>query len=265
MKKLLSSTVMGNIKASARLANELGIGIEISRIPNFQKIDSEIDLIIDDINRDLDGFKGYKSLHAMFFDIMTVSKDPAIEAISRRRHEQSFKVGEAIGVKNIVFHSGNKCMKHKETQERFRDNSIVFWSEFIGRFEDAGITAVIENVHEPKSNMILDIIKGVNSPNLKCSLDTGHANLFSTEPDVETWIKAYGKYLHHMHIHNNFGENDSHFSLLNGSIEFSNIFSTLKQENLSPLIVFEIFKKSDLIESIEYFNSYFGEKACLKN
>ncbi len=53
-------------------------------------------------------------------------------------------------------------MKHKISQKKFIEKSVNFWQNFIKDFESAGITAVIENVLEPKPEIILDIVNGVN-------------------------------------------------------------------------------------------------------
>lgn len=265
MKKLLlSSSVTSNIKDSAILAEELELGIEISRFPNFKNIDKAFNQILAELQKQLQDFSGFKTIHGMFFDQSVASIDPEIRAISQKRHRQSLEAAKAIKADIVVFHSGNKGMKHKVSQEKFKNSSIIFWKEFIKEFEEANITAVIENVLEKDYELILDIITGVDSPNLKASIDTGHANLFS-DVKISEWIRAYGKHLHHMHIHNNFGDDDSHYSLLNGNIDFNEVFETLKELDLNPVIVFEIFKKDDLIESLDYFKKTFGDKICLKN
>ncbi len=264
MKKLLSSSVTDNIKNSAILAQELNVGIEISRFPNFSNIETDFESIILQMQKNLITFSGQVTLHGMFFDLSPASNDPAVRAISQKRHHQSLKAAKAINAETVVFHSGNKGMKHKISQEKFRDNSIKFWNEFIKEFEDSGIVAVIENVHERKPEMISNIVNEVNSDYLKYSLDTGHANLFSEVPITE-WIQKYGHKLHHMHIHNNFGNDDEHNSLLKGTIDFHEIFKSLKENNINPIFVFEIFKQNELIESIEFFEKTYGEKLCTKN
>ena len=61
--------------------------------------------------------------------------------------------------------------------------------------------------------------------------------------------------LKHMHFHNNFKDEDSHSSLLKGSLDIKEILLTLKDMYLFPQITFEIFDKEDLLESVEYFNN----------
>ena len=64
-----------------------------------------------------------------------------------------------------------------------------------------------------------------------------------------------------MHIHNNFGNRDDHNSLCNGTIDFKDIFNLLKEKNISPKIVFEIFEEAALRESVAYFNSEIENKS----
>lgn len=263
MKKLISSSISKKLADSVQIAKDLNLGIEISRLPNSINIDTNLDSIVNILKETLYDFNNEITMHGMFFDLSIASQDAAIRQISRKRHSQSLQVAKSINAKTLVFHSGYKAMKHKISQDKFKATSIKFWQEFIKEFEDNHITAVIENVLEPDPTLILDIINGVNSPNLQASIDTGHANLVSGL-EISYWIKQYGRHLHHMHIHNNFGDDDAHSSLLNGTLDFQEIFTELSNCNIKPKIVFEIFDKDDLIESLNYFNSYFEDKKCLK-
>ena len=54
-----------------------------------------------------------------------------------------------------------------------------------------------------------------------------------------------------MHIHNNFRENDDHSNLLNGTINYEEVFKTLTELNLQPSIVLEMFTEEDIRKSID--------------
>ena len=71
---------------------------------------------------------------------------------------------------------------------------------------------------------------------------------------VSEWIRNYGIMLHHMHFHNNYRDEDSHSSLLNGSLDIEPVIKTLKDMCLLPQITFEIFDKDALFESVKYFD-----------
>ena len=57
-----------------------------------------------------------------------------------------------------------------------------------------------------------------------------------------------------MHFHNNFKDEDSHSSLLKGSLDIKPIIKTLNEMQLNPQITFEIFDKDALFESVKYFD-----------
>ena len=68
----------------------------------------------------------------------------------------------------------------------------------------------------------------------------------------------YKDILYHMHIHNNFGDDDSHFSITKGSLDCQKIVNTLKHNNLEPIIVFEVFNLNDLKSSLDCFNKCYA-------
>ena len=253
MNKLISSSVYKkDFKKVASIASELGCGVEISRFKMFLT-DEEKQKAISETKKSFENFDGELTLHGHFFDLNVASRDPEIERVSIMRFEQALDIAVDMGMKTVLFHSGYNAFKHRDYQKQFREWSLDFWKDFIKKFEKAGVVAVIENVLEETPEKNLAIIETINSPNLKLSLDIGHANVYSKVPVIE-WIKAYKKYLYHMHIHNNFGDDDSHFSVLNGTINFRKVVETLIEENLSPKIVFEIFKENELRESVNFFN-----------
>jgi len=249
---LISSSVEKSIKDAAKLARELGTGLEISRLPNMAMIDDDFDTILSEIRESVSGFDGKITLHALFSDLNPASKDAALKKVAEKRYQQSFQAALAAGAKDMVFHSGHKGMKHRVSVQNYLDGSIKFWKEYIKQFEDNGMTASIENVLEDSYVNLVTIVDAVNSPNLKVCLDTGHANLCSNIP-VSEWIKTYGQRLHHMHLHNNYKTNDDHAGLKYGTVNFLDVVNTLKSENLSPITVFEMFDKEMLIESINIY------------
>lgn len=252
MNVLISSTISKDLKKSVKIAQELGLGIELSRIPNiinnkrpFEDVKKEMEDIFGD-------FKGQKSVHGLFFDLSIASIDDDIREISIKRYLQSLEIAKAIGAKTIVYHTGCEAtIKHFKFQNEYSEDSIKFWKNYIKPYENAGITAVQENVSENTHEPILKIINAVNSPNLQASLDTGHVNVHSSQKVVD-WIEGYGKALKHMHLHNNYGDNDSHLSLKKGTLIFEEIFDKIKVLNLDPVMVLEIFTEKDLYESVEY-------------
>lgn len=250
----ISSTVdFHNIYGAVETANELGTGLEISRFGKLREIEDNFDETLNTYKNAVKDLDGDLTLHGFFSNLCIPSKDPLIYETSIKRYYQSFEIAAELGAKTVVFHT---CFNNLLKQQQYRDNffmrSLEFYKEFIPHFEREGIVATIENVHESNNELIRNIIAAVNSPNLKATIDIGHCNIHSDIPVTE-WIKDYGIMLHHMHFHNNFGDEDAHSSLKNGSLQIKPILETLKEIRLFPQITFEIFNKEDLFESVEYF------------
>ncbi len=258
IKRYISSSVSyHNFKDAINIANELNLGIEISRFGKLAEIEENFEKNKKEYRAILNDFENEVSLHGFFSGLSFVSKDPLIKNASIKRYYQSLELAQEFGAKTVVFHTCfNNLLKQKQYREMFFLSNIEFYNEFIKNFEELEITATIENVHESNPDMIRDIIAAVNSPNLKATIDIGHCNLHSIEP-VSYWIKEYGIMLHHMHFHSNFKDEDSHSSLLKGDIDIKGILKTLKDMHLYPSMTFEIFDKEELFESIEYFNSLY--------
>ncbi len=250
-KILISSSAKGTIKESAELAKELNLGLEISRIPLYKDEKLTVEDTIDILKKEIEGFTNRITLHAMFSDVNVSSQDCLLRKQSQKRCYESYEIGKALNADTILFHSGNKGTKHYGSIDSFKKNFTVFWKDFVKEFENNGIIAVIENVFETDPQFCLDLIEKINSPNLKLALDSGHVNLYSHETKITDWIKAYSNNLYHMHIHNNFRENDDHSNLLNGTINYEEVFKTLTELNLQPSIVLEMFTEEDIRKSID--------------
>ena len=252
MNVLISSTISKNLRKSVEIAKDLGLGIELSRIPNVISNKIPLEDVLNEMKDIFADFKGIKSVHGLFFDLSIASKDEDIREISIKRYLQSLEVAKIIGAKTIVYHTGCEAtIKHRRFQQEYSDDSVKFWKNYITAFENSNITAVQENVSENSYENILKIINAVNSPMLKASLDTGHVNVHSDQKVIQ-WIEGYGHALKHMHIHNNYGDDDSHLSLLKGTLDFDEIFGKIKELDINPVIVLEIFTENDLYESVEY-------------
>ena len=253
--KFISSTVdYHNFRGALDVACELNCGIEISRFGRLKDIEDSFDITKKEYLAALKDFDGDVTLHGFFSNLNVASKDPLIREVSEKRYYQSLELASEFGAKTVIFHTCfNNLLKHREYRQMYFQRNIEFFHEFIPYFEKEGIIATLENVHESDWELIRSIVATVNSPNLKVTIDIGHCNLHS-DYSVSEWIRNYGIMLHHMHFHNNYRDEDSHSSLLNGSLDIEPVIKTLKDMCLLPQITFEIFDKDALFESVKYFD-----------
>ena len=248
----LSSSLKDDIKDSAAIASDRGLNLEISRFGKIALMDEKYDEYLEYYLSVLKHFPNKISLHGFFSGLSVICKDRAIVEISRRRFLQSLRIAEKLGAHTVVFHSGyDLTNKMADYKERFVSSQICFWSEFISNFERAGITAVIENTSEPEPELLLKVVDDVGSSNLKLCLDCGHANVASNV-QVENWIKVFGKYLHHTHMHNNDGIFDLHQGFSEGTLDFVSIIKQLKASPVKDYVL-EMFSENQVIDSLAFF------------
>ena len=260
LKRFISSTVSyHDIEDAITIAHELDCGIEISRFGKLAELDSNF---LENKKHYIDVLKDFDkevTLHGFFSNLNIAAKDPLIAEASLKRYYQSLELAEAFDCTTVVFHTCfNNLLKQEKYREMFFLKNIEFYKEFNKHFEELGINLTIENVHEPNPDFIRNLVAAINAPNFGTTLDIGHCNLHS-EMTPSEWIKEYGIMLKHMHFHNNFKNEDSHSSLLKGSLDIKEILKTLKELRLFPTITFEIFDRDELFESVEYFNSLCDE------
>lgn len=252
-KILISSSAKKTIRESVLLAQELQTGIEISRLPIYKNENLNVEDAVEILKNDLNGFNDRITVHAMFSDVNISSRDLTLRKISRKRFEQSFEVAKALGADTVLYHTGYKGTKHHQSISDFKKNFINYWKDFVQEFEKNNMIAVLENVFETTPKFCYELFEGINSSNLKLALDTGHVNLYAHNTNISEWIDLYGNNLYHLHIHNNFRENDDHSNFENGTLNFKEILLQLKNEVPNASYVFEMFKEDDIRKSLNIF------------
>lgn len=247
---LVSSRVGKTSTDVIEFAQKHNCGIELGDFMKAENIDTcFLDNLVQ-LKRAFSGFKNKLTVHAFFKSLDAGSEDPLIQKATRARFGRSLQLADALKADTVVFHTGYNAGLKSPAYERVTLSRLIdFWKEYIKEFERLKITAVLENVQENSPYFVLDVLEGVNSPRLKACLDTGHAVLNSSMP-VKDWIREYKTCLHHIHLHNNFGQTDEHNAITNGIIKLEDVFNTLVRLNLKPNIVFESFTKNEATESI---------------
>jgi sugar phosphate isomerase/epimerase len=81
-------------------------------------------------------------------------------------------------------------------------------------------------------------------PDLKLTLDTGHANIDSPDADrTLDFIRMFGQRIGHVHLSDNLGQRDDHFALGKGNIDFKKIAGALNDCRYDDTITLEIFSE----------------------
>lgn len=191
------------------------------------------------------------TLHAPFTDLAPGSPDPDIRRTSMRRLGQAFELMEPFGPRAVVCHTGYSRRRYHENFEEWLENSRESWSPIVKRAHDMGVMVLFENVFEPDPAPLVEMAAGLGQENWGFCLDVGHARAFS-RTGLMDWLHALASRLGMVHLHDNDGVWDYHWGLGMGDIDFSALFSFLKENSLDPIITLEPHREDWLDVSLAF-------------
>ncbi|MBR4304491.1 MAG: sugar phosphate isomerase/epimerase [Clostridia bacterium] len=216
------STIAPDAQKSAL---EHGFGLEIAEYCTAWNMDVKFERTHASVLRKLEGVSR-RVLHASFNELFPCAIDLKARELAAFRYRQAIELARRYGAHKIVIHSGYYEKMYYPVW--FVRESIKFWREFMADVPE-GITICIENVFEQTSDMLRDIVKGVDRPNFRICLDIGHVNAYSKEP-TDSWLDTCADFISHFHIHNNDGSADTHNVLDGGSINMSEFLRSSLQK-----------------------------------
>ena len=137
-------------------------------------------------------------LHGPFNELCPAAIDPLVLEITEKRYRQAIDRAVSLGCPKLVLHAGFVPLVYHP-----------------------------ENVMEPDETMLLEILRQVDSPQLKLCLDLGHANTAASRKPPVQWLRACAPYLSHVHLHNNDGVRDLHAPLDQGAMDIAGLLGEL--------------------------------------
>jgi sugar phosphate isomerase/epimerase len=185
-------------------------------------------------------------LHGPFFELIPASRDPWVRQVARSRFQQGFELAQRIGAKHLILHSG--YLPKTYPRDQWIQNSLNYWVEFLGDKNTPNMIH-LENVYEDDFSALGELIDRVNQTyqgeRLTICLDIGHVNANSSK-SLADWINGLGDRIRYVHLHNNDGILDDHWSLNKGKIDVSQALELLIKH--SPNAIWNV---ETIIEDIE--------------
>lgn len=160
--------------------------------------------------------------------------------------EQAYEVANSLGAKKIIYHNGYTPRTY--TYIEWKENVYNYWNDFMKGKNSMSVT--IENVLDEDYELMYDLIKRVKHNNFYVCLDVGHINAYS-KYKVNEWIDALSFKLNHIHLHNNYGDKDSHLSISKGNMNIIKILHRLKEVKKDLTVTLEIVDSQELKESLD--------------
>lgn len=236
------------------------IEIQDFTLPNI--LEGDVVELISRYQEKLKAHKGPRVLHGPFFGLDLGNLEVAFQKLISERLLAALKVCEDLQGQHMVIHSPfNDWVKLNQWQYPSVQAGIIaamgdILEAPLRRAADIGCTLVLENCHDTDPDMRMSAIRKIAHPNLKLSIDTGHAHLShcnNKAPSVVDFVDAAENQLAHVHLQDVDGYADRHWLPGEGSISWQPVIDALRKSESTPRLIIEVRKNMGrLPESATY-------------
>ena len=197
----------------------------------------------------IDGLEGRIGVHGPYIGFTIDSADPDVALIVQNRMLKALEVCEALRATQMVIHSPITSWDHGNQQVSPHDAMIQIervrytLGPVLKRAEETGVGLVMENIEDIDPAARGRMVDALNSPALKVSLDTGHAqyaHVTTGAPPVDAYVMAAGKRLDHVHLQDSDGFADRHWHPGDGPLNWHAIFAALHALPKMPRLILEV-------------------------
>jgi sugar phosphate isomerase/epimerase len=206
-------------------------------------------------------FQGAIAIHGPFIGMEYAHSDHIIRGAVHCRLDKIFDVAVKLQGSRVILHSGytveNDIFKLQQT---WLTGNVEFWQREIRRWADAGIVIVLENVIDRSPDLMVQLVNEVDNPFLGLCMDIGHQHVFS-ELDALEWVRRMSNRLWHIHLHDNDGTGDHHWSIGRGTIDFESFYTEVLEYSPQATLALEVEDRMEVkISDLGKLASYFASK-----
>ena len=189
------------------------------------------------------------TFHAPFMDLRPGALDEKIRQTTVDRMKEAFDLAPYFHPLKIICHASFDDRYYVFGDDLWLESSVKTWTELITLARDVKTTIALENVYEKNPDILRRLFETLSSDNICFCFDVGHFNVFSHEP-LRVWLKELGKYLGHLHLHDNFGKQDEHLPVGNGTFPFNEFFQVLMKTGAKPTVTLEAHNQENFWQSL---------------
>ncbi|MGP8152598.1 MAG: sugar phosphate isomerase/epimerase family protein [Smithella sp.] len=194
------------------------------------------------------------NFHAPFMDLRPGAMDDKIRQTSVDRIKQVFDLAPFFHPLKIVCHPSFDDRYYVFGDDLWLDASVKTWTELIALAKDNNTIIALENIYEKTPDILSRLFEALSSDSICFCFDTGHFNAFSYTP-LNIWLKELGKYLRHLHLHDNHGKSDEHLPVGCGTFPFAELFQYFRTMGARPTITLEAHNETGLWQSMNNIKS----------
>ncbi len=174
------------------------------------------------------------SVHAPLSDINIASLNPRIRDESVKQINETIRISSELGINMVTMHPGHLSPLGVLVPEKIGEINKKFVRRIAKTADEHGVTIALENMPNQRittCHSLSELLEIANS-NVKLCFDVGHAN---TNNNISEFLD-YGKFAN-VHIHDNFGKEDSHLVIGKGNIDFRNVLKRLNEKYNGVVVI----------------------------
>ncbi len=224
------------------------LGLEYAELVHqfpYENIDSEI----------LDSYNLKYSIHSPFMDVNIASLQEKSRLNSISQIKSSIDLANRIDAETVVVHPGLMPFLARPFEDKVYETANESIRELGNYGKDLGVTAAIENMPTFEGMICQNLEKldeFLRENEMFMTLDIGHANHVGYPAD-----EMYFDSIKHIHAHDNFGDDDAHLALGEGSIDLKHIINTFESKNYDGIYIIEVNDEDSIKKSYEYIKKNF--------
>ncbi len=181
------------------------------------------------------------TIHLPFFDLHPGSPDSMELSAARATLEQAAHLATLYTPRAMIGHPAYNQKSPPLCREWVR-RSTETWQRVQAYAK--GTPLRLENTHELTPEPIAALVENLSGhgQDVGICFDIGHWFSFgrgSSKNNLAHWLDAFGKYIKHLHLHDNDGSNDQHLGLGSANIPLEAVFSGLEQRGVHATATLE--------------------------
>lgn len=190
-------------------------------------------------------FKEFADAHNIIFSQGHLKLGARLcEAEDRVILKKQLDLFQAVGVKYAVLHTDSLDRYGKLPVDEVKQRNLEAVRDLIDHIRDTDIVICLENINQTGiSKTVVDLLSFIDilgEEHVAICLDTGHLNL-AEDKDQVRFVRAAGKHLKALHLHDNDGSGDQHLMpTALGQVKFQELMAALKEIGYDELYNLEV-------------------------
>lgn len=210
----------------------------------------------EEINLDiLNSYNLKYTVHSPILDLNIASLNSTMSKCSINDVKKSIDLANTLDSEIVIVHPGIIPFLSRKFEKEVYHKSKESIKEIGNYANDLGVIATIENMPNIDGFIYKDIVKLdelLTSLEMSMTLDIGHA---CTAGFLEN--QTYFDSIKHIHLSDNFGSDDTHLALGEGSINFKAMIELFERKKYEGIYMIEVNDKNSVEKSLEYLKNLF--------